>query len=352
MFPEYTVPQTEAITTEQTPEEWYRLQSSWYAKTQAKNHSRLEDHLNILHQCPSSHEALQRPDDDDVHSWSKDTDIQNSCRPHNVLNPHPRKFLDEDDLQTETEVPNAPLRSYFGRRRFMEPDIEQGTVVQTTAAPWSDYTRMAKSLDCSLMISRRFGTLHVHVLKRQQQDLQGLENTSLREDKRPETRSQHQARKWLLSQTDAKLSAFNSMILSNDSLKPEPKPSTHPYRNIKDYLLHGPPIAGDHSETIDDGWTRYERAVKDLLKDPKSAHWLNGPMFGDWNDSQRQQWHSRYRDRKRAESTQWTSRARKGLKFLARGGEILFWISHITAALSYVLVTNSSGPKGHPMVEL
>ena len=142
------------------------------------------------------------------------------------------------------------------------------------------------------------------------------------------------------------------MILSMDSLKGEPKPSIRPYRNIRDYLLHGPSIPGDYSETIDDRWKRYERAVGDLLKDPQSAHWLNGPMFGDRNESQRRRRHGRNRDLKRAEHTQWTSRARKGLEFLARGGEILFWIMHITTALSFVLVTNSSGPKGRPMVDL
>ncbi|KAL9027726.1 MAG: hypothetical protein Q9196_003792, partial [Gyalolechia fulgens] len=335
MSPEYTVPQTEAITTEQTHEDFHGRHSSWNTKAQTKDDGRLKAHLKIL-----------RPNDDDVHSWSKD---------NNLPNPHPRKLLDEEDRQSETEASaNGILSSYFGRRILVKPDLEQGTGIdcfQTTATPSSGYPRMAKFLDSSEMIFRRFGTLHTLVLKRQLQDLQGLENTSLRDDKRPETLSQHQARTWLRSQTDVKLSAFNSMILSMDSLKREPKPRTRPYRNINDYLFHGPPIPLGYSETIDDRWTRYKRAVKDLLKDPKSAHWLNGPMFGVGNGSHRNQWHIRDRDRKRAEQTQWTSRARMGLELIVWGGEIFFWILHITAALSYVLVTNSSGPRGHPLVE-
>ena len=207
MSPEYTVPQTEAITTEQTHEEFYGKQSYRYAKAQAKSDGRLKDHLKIL-----------RPNDEYVHSWSKDTDIQDSCRPHNVWNPHPRKLLDEDDRQTETEArSNGFLRSYLRSRRLMEPDLEQGTGVdcfQTTAAPSSGYTRMAKFLDSSEMIFRRFGTLHAHVLKGQFQDLQNLGNTSLREDKRPETLSQHQGREWLLLQTDVKLLAFSESYRS------------------------------------------------------------------------------------------------------------------------------------------
>ena len=230
---------------------------------------RIKNTPKIAHQCPSVLEDLRRPNDDHVHSGSTDTDLQDSCRPHNVSNPHRRKSLDEDDRQSETEAhANGNSRSYFGRRLHKEPDIEQGADI--------------------------------------------------------------------------------------DSFRTTAAPSSSLYQIIKDYLLQGPPIPLDYRKTMDDGWTRYEKAIKDLLKDPKCAHWLNGPMFGDGDESQLQQWHGhdRDRDRKRLEHTQWTSRASKWLQFIAMVGEIFFWISHITAALSSVLVMNSSGPKGHSMVDL
>ncbi|KAL8856128.1 MAG: hypothetical protein Q9178_007253 [Gyalolechia marmorata] len=212
---------------------------------------RLKDTPKIAHQCPSGLGDLQRLNDDHVHRGSKDADIQDSCRPHNVSNPHPRISFDGGGRQCQRVAPaNGSIRSYFGRWLPMEPDIEH----------------------------------------------------------------------------DAGIDCFRTTAA----------PSSRPYKNI---------ISLDYLETIDDRLTRSKKVVRDLLKDPKSAHWLNGSMFGDGDEGQLQQWHGRDRDRKRAKHTQW-------LEFIARVGEILFWILHITAALGYVLVRNSSGPKGHPMVEL
>ncbi len=48
----------------------------------------------------------------------------------------------------------------------------------------------------------------------------------------------------------------------------------------------------------------------------------------------------------------WTTRMKTKLDKFAKSGGILFWISHITAALSFVLVTNpGQKPNAHPAVD-
>ncbi|KAL8723289.1 MAG: hypothetical protein Q9181_007319 [Wetmoreana brouardii] len=255
----------------------------------------------------------------------------------------------------------STARFVFGRGPLAEPDIEQGADVdpyRTRAAVSSGYHQLQAFLDSpeNFMLYRRFGALHAHVLRLHEknsrcleQELEEFDNIQLREDRRHDFALQDRPRKWLLRQVRLELSAYDSMILSMDSLKRGPEPSNRRYESVKDYLLRGPPVPPDYFDTRNNRWRGYERAVKDLLKEPETAHWLNGPMFGDRNENHAQRWHGRNRNLKRANNTQWVSGARKGLEYIAKGGGILFWISHITAALSFVLITNNSGPKGHPM---
>ncbi|KAL9598840.1 MAG: hypothetical protein Q9179_003765 [Wetmoreana sp. 5 TL-2023] len=223
---------------------------------------------------------------------------------------------------------------------YREPDIEQGADVDPYRITAAQFQVFLDSPD-AFMLYRRFAILHARALLLQddtkwpEQELQDSDVVLLRKDKRHDFASEDRDQKWLVRQIDVKLSAY--------------KPSKRRYESAKDYLLCGPPVPPDYFDTRNDRWKGYERAVKDLLKEPETAHWLNGPMFGDWNESQGQQWHDHHRDLKQADNTQWISRARKGLGSIARVGGILFWISYITAALSFVLITNSSGPKGHPM---
>lgn len=115
----------------------------------------------------------------------------------------------------------APMRgsthSFFGRKLFVEPDLEKGASFDHFGTPAASslvypqwYPRLAKLLDseASFMLCRRFGTLHALALKRREQELQGFDNIVLRENKRPETLSQYRAQEWLLSQIDVKLSAY------------------------------------------------------------------------------------------------------------------------------------------------
>ena len=97
-------------------------------------------------------------------------------------------------------------------------------------------------------------------------------------------------------------------------------------------------------------WTRYKNAVKDLLNDPKTAPWLDGPFDLDWSESRHYQLFER--DREEGDGTTWKSKVKKRLVYTMVVGSILFWISHITSALGYLLLTNTSGHNGHPMTEL
>ena len=101
------------------------------------------------------------------------------------------------------------------------------------------------------------------------------------------------------------------------------------------------------SEIRDKRWTRYKTAVKDLLNDPKTVLWLDGPFDLDWSESR----YSRLceRDRIERDGTTWISKLKRKLVHTVG---VLFWISHATSALGFLFLTNTSGKNGHPMAEL
>ena len=127
------------------------------------------------------------------------------------------------------------------------------------------------------------------------------------------------------------------------------QPRIRRYQSIREYLRHGPPIYLDYSEIRTNRWVEYERAVKDLLQNPKTSSWLDGPLDHNWSKSLYQQ--SDEQGLKAALTTS-TSRAIRRRDRIAIGGGILFWISHVTAALGFVLIANTSGPDSRRMAEM
>ena len=104
------------------------------------------------------------------------------------------------------------------------------------------------------------------------------------------------------------------------------------------------------SETRRKDWAEYKLVVKDFLKDPETASCLDGPLDQGLNGNLYQQLDGP--GRKRIVDTTRIFRPTRKLDHIAMCGGILLWISHITAALGFVLITNSSGPNSHLMAEL
>lgn len=140
------------------------------------------------------------------------------------------------------------------------------------------------------------------------------------------------------------------MLLSMQSLTQGPKPRNRRYQSVREYLSHGPPIHMDYSEFRRNDWAAYERDVEHLLEDPETAAWLDGPLGQAWSRILHQQ--AGTQDHKSAYSTTCGSRAARRLDSMAMCGGILFWVSNITAALAFVLITNTPGSNRHPMAEL
>ena len=116
------------------------------------------------------------------------------------------------------------------------------------------------------------------------------------------------------------------------------------YQSVREYLNHGPPIYLDYSKIRFNQWADYESAVDELLKDPETAPWLDGPLDRDWDETiiQQQQWLDHD-----GRSVDALSGRYKIKRMLAHVAGILFWIFHITSALGIVLIYNTSGPEGH-----
>ena len=139
------------------------------------------------------------------------------------------------------------------------------------------------------------------------------------------------------------------MISSMNSWKTSPKPSLSWYQSVEDYLRKGPPIYMSDSEGRDQQWTGYKDAVKDILDDPKNAPWLKGPIDLDWSESR---YHQLCERDLKGDGTTWISKVNRKFAHMVVVGGILFWISHITSALGFLLLTNTSGHTSHPTAKM
>ena len=126
-------------------------------------------------------------------------------------------------------------------------------------------------------------------------------------------------------------------------------PSACRYRSVREYLYFGPTIDTDYSRNRSNHWASYESVVKGLLKDPETVPWLDGPLDQDWTETllQQKQWLDS--DWKSVDNFSWRYRTKRTMENVAG---IVLWISHITSALAFVVISNASGPEGHPLLEM
>lgn len=105
----------------------------------------------------------------------------------------------------------------------------------------------------------------------------------------------------------------------------------------------------DYSTTRSNRWASYESVVRNVLEDPETAPWLDGPLDQDWAKTllQQKQWSNH--DWRSAKDLSWRYRSKRTLDHMAG---TLLWISHITSALGFVLISNASGPEGAPFLKL
>ena len=126
------------------------------------------------------------------------------------------------------------------------------------------------------------------------------------------------------------------MILGMKSLREVPKPSNRHCKTVEDYLRIGEPIHIHFSELDTDKWSKYETSVRILLMTEVIIPWLQGPINHYWSHD----WHqySREQDRNYAPFSTWITRAKARLDRVAAGGGVIFWITHVTAALAFGLM--------------
>lgn len=127
------------------------------------------------------------------------------------------------------------------------------------------------------------------------------------------------------------------------------------YLSVGRFLEQGPDIHMDHSELQDNSWLNYELAVKEFLRD-RSSTFLNKPLDRLWMEEP-------YQDADTSRES-WTAvsvglKNRINLLIGVSMGlmmqcclHVLFWVGHITAALGFVLVANTSGSGGSPSAAL
>ena len=124
------------------------------------------------------------------------------------------------------------------------------------------------------------------------------------------------------------------MILGMRSLRQSRKLRSCEYRSVREYLLRGPPIYLSYVESRNHQWIQYEKDVKDISRHPDAAAWLDGPLDPSMIEG----------GRTNAVTRSWKAKNRVKFDGLKLAVYILFWITHITAALAYVMLVNESEP--------
>lgn len=93
-------------------------------------------------------------------------------------------------------------------------------------------------------------------------------------------------------------------------------------------------------------WPSYVSAVENILQDPEAPQWLDSPLDSVWGGRTEEQLWARCGE-KRADDTTWLLKAKNKVQRLSGGSLLLFWILHITAALSFPLMAHNSRHKGN-----
>ncbi len=260
-------------------------------------------------------------------------------------------YINETLPGTSKRTP-GPLMSPLRGQSSQEPDLELGAsttpVGAGTPSRYSGLDRFINSVD-QFMVCRRFGALHARLILQRQDDLMHLEQQLQELDegmKVIEKKLSQYSELMADERVRIRLIQLDPMISSMMSLTQTPMPSARRYRNVREYLVQGPPIHMDHSEVRGTRWAEYESVVKNLLMEPEIAPWLDGPVDQDWSGRP-------YQEKKEVKiDTTWISRQVRRCDNITMGGCVLFWITHVTAALGFVLTSNTSEHQGHPMSEM
>ena len=139
------------------------------------------------------------------------------------------------------------------------------------------------------------------------------------------------------------------MLLKMQSLTESPKPSSWQYQSVRQFLRHGPLIHLTHREATNPQYLRYENAVREILCEPATAPWLDGPLDPNCTETSHPQLY--WCGRVEADHISLGRRMKWIIDNWAISGEMIFWISHITAALGFALIANTvSEANRHPII--
>ncbi|KAL8731172.1 MAG: hypothetical protein Q9166_003579 [cf. Caloplaca sp. 2 TL-2023] len=303
-------------------------------------------------------------------------------------------------LQSRLGLGNPYLLPSVRGSPYQHEDPELGNMQSPMTAVSTGYSSLAPFLDSDdgFMLYRRFGFLHQRVLLYRQDELrrmeQDLEELDQRDDflglgsrqsqafeeldwrqrgrqtifrdierklseyseyihfsgsRQSQAFEEHVSRQRVSRQRDRQtifreiernFSEYNSMILTTKAFE-HAIPNNSEYRNVKQYLERGHYIYMDYTDTQSDfrqrSWKEYENAVKDFLQGPTGAAFLERPLDQDLMEAPR---------RRKQKNRACTSVVKNIIDLLVGATMgIVFWITHITAALGFVLLANlaSSG---------
>ncbi|KAL8776884.1 MAG: hypothetical protein Q9213_008093 [Squamulea squamosa] len=104
----------------------------------------------------------------------------------------------------------------------------------------------------------------------------------------------------------------------------------------------------DRSELKQNSWLEYEAAVRKFLDAPENTGFLNKQLDQCWMEDSHKEAVNGFRQMCTTISCQVRNKIDLSLGL---GIGILFWVTHITAALGFVLIANTSGSENLYMVE-
>ena len=117
------------------------------------------------------------------------------------------------------------------------------------------------------------------------------------------------------------------------------------YLSNRTVLLYGPRIGCRQPNANDSQWKLYGQEMDKILQAPEALPWLDGPPDPLWRQAFSTTECMREENRPSVlAKIKYRSIAALGL--LAPLGPMLFWISHITSVLAYVLISNTTGSEG------
>lgn len=214
----------------------------------------------------------------------------------------------------------------------------------------------------------RLAVLHARLLLQKQDELRDLER-GLQEldnlDEEPQFQRHAQrytveeaARRRLLKKIEFRLSAFSktnraiahvcfdliyfvdSMVLSMPSLRRVSKQSIHRGQTVREWIYNGPPILFDRSDLILYNKENYGHAATKLLNDSTQSDWLDDPIDQYWTRDPKQAIKNLSQDEGHVRQI-WKETLKRICDNMIPIGGFIFWICHITAALTYLVIAST-----------